>query len=57
MNFFTDVVEIAPALRRLREDLNEARWVEDADIEAIITREIDRLEMLESYGETYDLPF
>lgn len=57
MDFFTDAVEIAPVLRRLRESLNEARWQDDGDRESVISREIERLEMLVEYGETYDLPF
>lgn len=54
---FDHVIEIAPALRRLRESLNEARWSGDRKAEEQAAQEIARLEMLARYGETHDMPF
>jgi hypothetical protein len=50
-------MEIQTVLRRLRFELYDAIWEGNDSEEARLQREIRRLEMLVSYGETYDLPF
>lgn len=49
--------EIQSTLRWLRHELNEAIWNADKDEEARLVKEIGRLEMLTSYGETHDVSF
>lgn len=42
-------------IMRLRREINEAFWDGDTDRAAALCRELERLEMLQSYGETYDV--
>ena len=41
-------------IMRIRRELDNALWDGDTDRAAILQRELDRLEMLQSYGETHD---
>jgi hypothetical protein len=45
------------ALKHLRDALIEAEWEGDNGLADGIRRQIQRLEMLQSYGETHDLPY
>jgi hypothetical protein len=48
---------IAALLRRLRAYLIEAEWVDNKEWAASLRRDIARLEMLQSYGETHDVDY
>ncbi len=50
-------MSIAIMLRRLRDALIDAEWNGDGGLAAGLRKEIERLEMLQSMGETYDLPY
>jgi len=43
-------------IARLQKELNEALWEGDKALSATLSRELERLRMLESYGETHDAP-
>lgn len=49
--------EIRFELKKLRAALADAEWQGDAAEVDALRAQIARLEMLESYGETHDLPF
>jgi hypothetical protein len=40
---------------RVRRALQDALWDGDVDRAAVLQRELERLEMLQSYGETHDV--
>ena len=42
-------------IMRVRREIQDALWQGDADRAAALYRELDRLEMLQSYGETHDV--
>jgi len=44
-------------IARLRREIQDALWDGDADRAAALSRELARLEMLQSYGETWDENF
>ena len=48
-------MSIAIKLRRLRDALIDAEWEGDGGLAAALRKEIERLEMLQSMGETYDV--
>ena len=48
-------MSIAIMLRRLRDALIDAEWNGDGGLAAGLRKEIERLEMLQSMGETYDV--
>lgn len=50
-------MSIAIMLRRLRDALIDAEWNGDGGLAAGLRKKIERLEMLQSMGETYDLPY
>ena len=41
-------------IMRIRRELDNALWDGDTNRAAVLQRELDRLEMLQSYGETHD---
>ena len=41
-------------IARLRREIQDALWDGDAERAAALSRELERLEMLQSYGETWD---
>jgi hypothetical protein len=45
---------ISLTITRLRRDIQDALWDGDAERAAALSRELARLEMLQSYGETWD---
>jgi hypothetical protein len=49
------VTESIPlTITRLRREIQDALWDSDAERAAALSRELARLEMLQSYGETWD---
>jgi len=46
---------ILPEITRLRREIQDALWDGDAERAAALSRELARLEMLRSYGETHDV--
>ncbi len=42
-------------IMRVRREIQDALWAGDADRAAALYRELERLEMLQSYGETHDV--
>lgn len=42
-------------IMRVRRELDNALWDGDVDRAAVLQRELKRLEMLQSYGETHDV--
>jgi len=42
-------------ITRLRREIQDALWDGDAERAAALSRELARLEMLQSYGETHDV--
>ena len=42
-------------IMRVRRELDNALWDGDVDRAAILQRELERLEMLQGYGETHDV--
>jgi len=46
---------ILPEITRLKRAIDEALWDDDAERAAALSRELARLEMLRSYGETHDV--
>jgi hypothetical protein len=42
-------------ITRLRREIQDALWNGDAERAAALSRELARLEMLQSYGETWDV--
>jgi hypothetical protein len=42
-------------LMRVRREIQDALWAGDVDRAAALYRELERLEMLQSYGETHDV--
>jgi hypothetical protein len=48
---------ILPEITRLRREIDEALWDDDAERAAALSRELARLELLQSYGETWDVDY
>ena len=42
-------------IMRVRRELQDALWDGDTDRAAVLQRELERLEMLQGYGETHDV--
>ena len=51
------MIEIDTSLRHAKRLLVDAEWNGDEEAEKSLRREIERLEMLKSYGETHDVPW
>ena len=48
-------VEVDRALRYAKEKMHDAIWDEDEETQKALQRQIDRLEILKSVGERYDV--
>jgi len=42
-------------IMRVRREIQDALWAGDVDRAAALYRELERLELLQSYGETHDV--
>jgi hypothetical protein len=53
----TEPRSIELELRWLRARFNDAEWEQDEGMMASLSYQINRLEMLQSLGERFDIPF
>lgn len=56
-HFNLTALSIEKELKRLQLAINDALWEGNGSLAEQIQHEINRLTMLQSYGETHDVPF